>query len=282
MMEDEGASPQDESAPEAQKQCKGPCQRTLLPDSFRITRTYKDKAYRDSLCVDCRSERTKAQRRENAADMDKLLEQLVERARGRWQARKEAAEKKEVPFDEPFDITHAHFRELYDQQGRCCSLTKLPFIIDFHPNYDERPFAPSPDRIDPVKGYVKGNVRLVLWYVNRARSLFGSDILMLVAEAAVKNAIPQESLRDVEPTPLELMRALLNRPRHVNPWHDMSSEEKEAHNDVVNEMKDIIAAPDLTLYAVADPNRPNEGRVVGATFTRRSGEFVDTRPKPES
>lgn len=52
-----------------------------------------------------------------------------------------------------------------------CELTGLRFDVDNFktPGAGGTHYAPSPDRIDPKKGYVEGNVRWVLWAVNRAK-----------------------------------------------------------------------------------------------------------------
>ena len=49
--------------------------------------------------------------------------------------------------------------------------TGIPFNLDeIGEGAGASHFAPSPDRIVPSRGYVPGNVRRVLWMVNRAKS----------------------------------------------------------------------------------------------------------------
>jgi hypothetical protein len=50
-------------------------------------------------------------------------------------------------------------------------VTGVPFDLDcVGDGAGASHFAPSPDRIVPAGGYVPGNVRWVLWMVNRAKS----------------------------------------------------------------------------------------------------------------
>lgn len=51
------------------------------------------------------------------------------------------------------------------------------------------PYAPSLDRIEPALGYTKPNVRLVCFAVNRARSDWGDEVLLRIAQALVKKHI---------------------------------------------------------------------------------------------
>ena len=46
--------------------------------------------------------------------------------------------------------------------------------------------APSPDRIDPTKGYFEGNVRWVLWAVNRAKGEMDDELFVDICREIVK------------------------------------------------------------------------------------------------
>jgi hypothetical protein len=67
-----------------------------------------------------------------------------------------------------------------------CQLTGLPF--DFNPPKGKgfNPYAPSVDRIDNNKGYVAGNVRVVLWAVNSALSESSDEEMLPILKAMVK------------------------------------------------------------------------------------------------
>ncbi|GMG81932.1 hypothetical protein LNKW23_11450 [Paralimibaculum aggregatum] len=43
--------------------------------------------------------------------------------------------------------------------------------------------APGPDRIDPEVGYVEGNVRWLLWAVNRAKCERPDDLFLRICQA---------------------------------------------------------------------------------------------------
>ena len=66
-----------------------------------------------------------------------------------------------------------------------CQKTGMKFDLAPHPNYRVHPFAPSIDRINPKKGYVKGNVQIVIWAYNAARNQWGDDVLLTLARAIV-------------------------------------------------------------------------------------------------
>lgn len=66
-----------------------------------------------------------------------------------------------------------------------CEMTGLPLERGPRGKFRTNPFAPSLDRIDPRLGYVKSNVRVIAFIVNRSRSDFGDEILMKMARALV-------------------------------------------------------------------------------------------------
>jgi hypothetical protein len=67
-----------------------------------------------------------------------------------------------------------------------CELSGLPIERVSPGEYRTHPFAPSLDRIIPANGYLKSNVRLVCFAVNRARSDWGDEVLLKIAAALVK------------------------------------------------------------------------------------------------
>lgn len=66
-----------------------------------------------------------------------------------------------------------------------CQKTKIKFDLAPHPDHRVHPFAPSIDRINPKKGYVKGNIQVVVWAYNSARNQWGDDVLLTLARAIV-------------------------------------------------------------------------------------------------
>lgn len=85
------------------------------------------------------------------------------------------AHKKGVPFD-----LDEHLRELQDRiNNGSCEISGLPFNLDGGRTWD----SPSFDRIDPLKGYILSNVRVVLHAVNSAMGDWGDAKMLEIARA---------------------------------------------------------------------------------------------------
>lgn len=70
-----------------------------------------------------------------------------------------------------------------------CALTGIPFDADCRtPGAGGTHLAPSPDRIALEKGYVPGNVRWVLWAVNRARGEMPEALFLRICRAVAEGA----------------------------------------------------------------------------------------------
>lgn len=83
----------------------------------------------------------------------------------------------------PFDINRQYLIDLWEQQNGCCLLTGLEFNLDFPEKHGEPRFnSPSLDRINPELGYVKGNVRLIIYQLNMAIGPYGLDRLVFVLD----------------------------------------------------------------------------------------------------
>jgi len=95
------------------------------------------------------------------------------------------ASKKGLKFDEKW-MLNSH--EQIIAQKFCCAVTGLEFDLDKHKTNGAggTHMAPSPDRIDAGKGYVEGNVRWVLWAVNRAKGEMSHDLFVEVCREVVK------------------------------------------------------------------------------------------------
>lgn len=86
------------------------------------------------------------------------------------------------------DIDIEYVRKLWDDAGGRCAISGEPFSLEFSEKFNRaNPYRPSLDRINPNRGYVKGNVRLVLWALNAGIADFGLEIYMKVAQAVLKN-----------------------------------------------------------------------------------------------
>lgn len=94
------------------------------------------------------------------------------------------AEKNGLPYDEKWLL--ACHKQIVAQQFRCAA-TGLAFDLKAHKTKGAggSHFAPSPDRIDPTKGYVQENVRWVLWAVNRAKGEMSNDAFVTICRAVV-------------------------------------------------------------------------------------------------
>lgn len=61
-----------------------------------------------------------------------------------------------------------------------CAATGIQFHLAT--NQGRHPFTPSIDRIDNNQGYIRGNVRIIVWALNAMRGDWGDDILMRIAD----------------------------------------------------------------------------------------------------
>ena len=77
-----------------------------------------------------------------------------------------------------------HCQRLYAEQRGLCAVSGVRMIYGWHVKH---PRQISIDRIDHCKGYEVGNVRLVTWFVNNARSNMSDDVLLFFAREIVKN-----------------------------------------------------------------------------------------------
>ena len=64
-----------------------------------------------------------------------------------------------------------------------CSVTDIEFDLSI--NRGRLPFGPSIDRIDPSLGYTPGNIQMVVWIYNMAKSTWGNEPVMILAAALV-------------------------------------------------------------------------------------------------
>lgn len=87
-----------------------------------------------------------------------------------WDSAKRRAKSKNIPFDiEVMDI------ELKLEKG-ICEVSGIPFEIkNSGESFNILPFAPSLDRIDNSKGYIKDNIQLVCFIYNVGKNRFRSE-----------------------------------------------------------------------------------------------------------
>jgi len=75
-----------------------------------------------------------------------------------------SARKRAARTEQPFTLTLEHLRTLWPEDGRC---PVLGFRMILDRGSDE---GPSLDKIDPARGYVEGNVRIISGRANRVKS----------------------------------------------------------------------------------------------------------------
>jgi hypothetical protein len=97
------------------------------------------------------------------------------RAREMLAAAKWTAKKQQVLFDLDSAWIETKLNNGY------CELTRLKFDLTPLPKGRQNPYTASLDRIIPSKGYVKDNVRVILWALNVAFNSFGEEVYAEIA-----------------------------------------------------------------------------------------------------
>lgn len=80
----------------------------------------------------------------------------------------------------PFDLDNEYMLSLWDG---VCSVSEMPINCDKGSLY-----IGSIDKIDPDKGYVRGNVQWVSWQLNRAKGEYPLDVLITMCRAVLERA----------------------------------------------------------------------------------------------
>ena len=82
-------------------------------------------------------------------------------------------------FELECDIDSGYLLDLWEEQGGICTLSGVPFNLTNRNGKNYRdPYAPSVDRIDPTKGYVAGNVRLISTIANMCKSNWSDEVVI--------------------------------------------------------------------------------------------------------
>ena len=151
---------------EASKRCST-CKQVLSVEQF-----HKDKSTRDGFdyrCKQCAQQRFKKYEIENP--IVRQTNSMVRHARSR-------AKKKNLPFDIDLD----YIRSMVPSH---CPIFGMPLEWSLRRGSEQVPLpnSPSLDRIDPSKGYVKGNVWIISYRANQIKSNASHDELKRVTEA---------------------------------------------------------------------------------------------------
>ena len=116
-------------------------------------------------------------------DLQSIQGAIEALARERIEDRISDAKAKNIPIMNNFEI---YAIDRLRTQNHVCALTGWRFDVAFETTgAGRRHFAPSPDRIDPNRGYVRGNVQWVLWCLNRGKgTLEETDFIRVCAAVA--------------------------------------------------------------------------------------------------
>lgn len=115
-----------------------------------------------------------------AQEVQELASKLVRNARYRAARRRL-----------PCELTVPAIEELLLNQKMVCAVSGLPFDLTFNlaKAHARNMYAPSLDRLDNRKGYVVGNVRVVLAAINYAINEWGLDEYLKICKAVA--AVPR-------------------------------------------------------------------------------------------
>lgn len=128
-----------------------------------------------TVCKSCLTQRQKYHNHslDNESKLDKCL-------RWRYLAARDRAKRNNLDFD----LTFEYIKELWNQQNGICALSgiQMTFLLQ-----DGRvPTNVSIDKINRLKGYVKGNVQLVCMACNQMKSDLTEDELYYFCQQIVK------------------------------------------------------------------------------------------------
>ena len=127
--------------------------------------------------------------RRSVLNLRSVQGEIEELAREKIRARVRDAKKDNIPVMEDFEV---YALERLRAQDYTCELTGWPFDVAFKtPGAGRRQMAPSPDRIDPAGGYVRGNVRWVFWCLNRGKGTMDHVLFLRVCAAVGDRARAQ-------------------------------------------------------------------------------------------
>jgi hypothetical protein len=100
-----------------------------------------------------------------------------------FDAARSRSKKKNIPFN----LTMDSVIKMFDDQDGKCAITGIKLITDEprEANKNFYPYAPSIDKIDPEKGYVLYNIRIVAVIVNLSLNSFGDSVFDTMCKAYI-------------------------------------------------------------------------------------------------
>lgn len=93
------------------------------------------------------------------------------------------ATRRSAKFDKETDLDIDFILNLLENNS--CAVTGLPFDYSSTSDTKCNPFAPSIDRIDSNQGYLKSNVRLVIWQYNLMKGEMSDEDVYLICKEVV-------------------------------------------------------------------------------------------------
>jgi len=153
------------------KVCKQCAKEKLIKD---FPWSWKAKGYRRTLCKVCYSEYTKRYKGKYKQSIAEASKKYAKTINGRAHLLCGSKKKRAIDLGLDFDLTPDWFEERL-KSG--CEVTNLSFQFG-----KLTPFSPSVDRINPDKGYIKSNCRLVLWGVNSLKGAGTDDDMFKIAK----------------------------------------------------------------------------------------------------
>lgn len=91
-----------------------------------------------------------------------------------WQQARKGAVKRHIDFS----ITADDIIALWKKQKGLCKLSNIPMTLNHGTMTLQNPTKVSIDRIDSTIGYHVGNIQLVTWQVNCAKSVWSNEQLI--------------------------------------------------------------------------------------------------------
>jgi hypothetical protein len=125
---------------------------------------------------------------ENAEKKKRYYEKLaldVNRSlRYHFSAARKSATKRNIGFY----ITEETIVKLWKKQKGKCALSGIEMTLTHGTSAAMNPTKISVDRIDNSQGYVDGNVQLILWQANAAKSVWSNQQLIELCKAVASRA----------------------------------------------------------------------------------------------
>jgi hypothetical protein len=99
-----------------------------------------------------------------------------------------AARKSAAKRNIDFCITEDTIVTLWKEQQGKCKLSKIDMTLTHGTSTATNPTKISIDRIDNQLGYVEGNIQLIIWQLNNAKSVWSNQQLIDTCKAVASHA----------------------------------------------------------------------------------------------